>query len=380
MKKLNNLSHFFIFFILFSTLLISCGTEEELPEEAITVSASSLTVPIGSPVTFTANSNIGGDISSNATFYVNGDAITGNSFTPTEVRENNEVYAVSNGLTSNTLVFASTEGGGGTESFTQKVLVEDYTGTWCGYCPRMVSILDYLTDANENIIPVAIHSPGPQDPWVYEFAGSMQTTYNAQGLPKGRINRIHELNQYTFQAPCPNNPSLYMSQMEPYLNATAPLGLAINSTLADNQLTINVKVGFANESVSNPKLIVYLLETDLTHNQVNYFKGEPHSCDPANDYVNMPDPIPNFRQNHVLLKAYTNIYGDDILADQIMNGVYTRNFNVTLPSNIGIGLGGTVRPEKLSIVAFVVGNGNANNNRTVINVQEAHVNENKDFD
>src|SRR5690606_23474965 len=128
----------------------------------------------------------------------------------------------------------------------------------------------------------------------------------------------------------------------------------------------------------NPKLIVYLLETDLTHNQVNYFEGEPHTCDPANDYVNQTDPMIGFRQNHVLLKAYTNIYGDDIPSDQIVNGVYTRPFEVALPSNVGISVGNVVRPDKLSIVAFVVGNGNANNNRAVINVQEAKVNTNQD--
>src|SRR5690606_2091781 len=164
MKKLNNLTHIFLFVIIISNLFTSCGTEEEVGEEQLTLSLSSTSVAVGSTIMFTSNSTIAGDVTSESTFFVNGTEITGNSFVPSEVNENNEVYATYDGLTSETMTFASTEVT--PSAYTQKVLVEDYTGTWCGYCPRMATIVHYLTEYSNRIIPVAIHCPGaPTDPW-----------------------------------------------------------------------------------------------------------------------------------------------------------------------------------------------------------------------
>src|SRR5690606_19591670 len=129
-----------------------------------------------------------------------------------------------------------------------------------GYCPRMVTIIDYLTEYNDNIIPVAIHCPGtPADPWAYEFANQMShpSNYNVPGRPEGRYNRINAVDMQIGTQPCPNEASAYYSQADSFLNQTAPLGLAINSTLNGNQLNINVKVGFATDNISEPKLVVY---------------------------------------------------------------------------------------------------------------------------
>src|SRR5690606_13035845 len=154
----------------------------------------------------------------------------------------------------------------------------------------------------------------------------------------------------------------------------APLGLAIDSSLSGSSLSINVKVGFATDSVPNARLVVYLLEDGLSYNQVNYFTGQSATCDPNFDYVNLPNPIPNFPQEHVLLKSYTDIFGDLIPQNHISNGnIWSRDFSVSLPDNV-------TNSENLSIVAFVLGNGDQVNNRPVLNVQRAKVGANQDFD
>lgn len=382
MKKLNKLTHIFIFLTLFSGLMLSCGTEEDLSDETLEIGLSSMSVPVGTQITFNLSSNIAGDVSSEAVYFVNGQQIDGSSFTPTEVNDSNEVYATYNGKTSDTKIFASTDVI--PSQYTQKVLLEDYTGTWCGYCPRMATIVHYLAEYSDRIVPVAIHTPGaPTDPWTYEFATVMASpsNYNAMGAPKGKINRTIPLNMFEGSQPCPNDPNAYYPQVDPYLNQSAPLGLAINSTLNGSSLNIQVKVGFATDSVPDARLVVYLVEDDLVYNQANYYSGTNVTCDGEFNYAAMPNPIPNFVQEHVLLKSYTDIFGDEIPSGQISNGsIYTRDFNVALPSNIGIGFGGTVRADKLHIVAFVLGNGDQVSNRAVVNVQSALIGINQDFD
>ncbi len=375
MKKLNKLTHLFILMLFSAGLLTSCGTEEEVGDASLELSLSSNSVNVGESISFQLFSSFEGDVTDAASFFVNGVEISGNSYVPGEANSSNEVYGIYDGKQSAVKTFASIEQV--PSEYTRKVLLEDYTGTWCGYCPRMVSIVNYLTEYNDRIIPIAIHCQGaPSDPWTYEFWADMASpqNYNAMGAPKGKYNRIHSLNQYEGTHPCPNDPTIYYSQADEFLNESANLGLAISSNLNGNNLKMTVKVGFATDSVPDARLVVTLIEDGLTYNQVNYYAGSGLNCDSNYNYSSMPNPIPNFAQEHVLLKAYTDIYGDVIPQSEISNGnVYSRDFNVQLPSNVG-------NPANLKIVAFVLGNGNSIPTRGVLNAQRADVGSSQDFD
>lgn len=374
MKKFINLSKVFSFLLFSFAFLISCGTEEDPANQTIQINLSSTSVSVGTPISFTATSSLAGDITSQATFFVNDTQIEGYTFTPTEVNPNNQVYAEYEGIQSAKVNFVSFEEV--PSEYTQKVLVEDYTGTWCVWCPRMATIMDYLTDYNDNIIPVAIHTPGyPADPWTFEYALDMQVKYSAQGAPKGKFNRIYEVNMDQFTQPCPNTPSFYTNQVDTYLEQNAKLGLAINSSLNGNNLSIDVRVGFGVETLPEARLVVYLIEDGLTYNQHNGYSGlTAANCDPNYNYAAMPHPIPNFAQKHVLIKSFTDVYGDVIPQSAIANGaIWSRQLNVQLPSNV-------TNAQNLSIVAFVLGEGSTIQTRPVINVQSAKINTNQPFD
>lgn len=376
MKKLIYLNQLIFFIFLSATVLISCGTEEDAANETLELTLSEPSVQVDNTIIFQVSSSISGDVTAQSEFFVNGTQIAGNTYIPTEANENNEVYAIYDGKTTTTKIFASFEST--PSAFTQKVLVEDYTGTWCGWCPRMQTIINYLTDYSDNIIPVAIHTTGsPIDPWLYEHAGQMMSApyYDTGGAPAGQVNRIHKLNQDAVANPCPNNADFFRNEMDPYLNQTAPLGLSIGSTLSGNNITMNVKVGFATGNVTNPKLVVYLIEEGLVYAQYNYFSGNTTvSCDPEYDYTSMPNPIPNHPQDHVLLRTYTDIYGDSIPQDQVSEGsIWTWEQTFPLPANI-------TNAQNLSIVAFVLGNGDSIKTNGVLNVQSAHINSFQDFD
>lgn len=117
-------------------ILFSCGTEEEVVPDTLTITVSSPEIYLGNPINFSAVSQNNGTVTSTAQFFVNGEQIEGSTFTPIEENEQNTVYAVWNGMTSNTLTFSSIEEIVLPDTYTKKVLVEDYTGTWCGYCPE----------------------------------------------------------------------------------------------------------------------------------------------------------------------------------------------------------------------------------------------------
>jgi len=93
------------------------------------------------------------DVTALATFYVDGLPVDGTSFSSSAIGDF-EVYGVymQDGVEVTT----------NTESFSvivpkQKIVVEDYTGTWCGFCPRVSAALESLHAETDDITVVAIH-------------------------------------------------------------------------------------------------------------------------------------------------------------------------------------------------------------------------------
>jgi hypothetical protein len=146
----------------------------------------------------------------------------------------------------------------------------------------------------------------------------------------------------------------------------ATIGLAMNSTVANGNINLDVKIKCLDD-YQNLKLVVYLLEDKLLFNQRNYY----------NDLYNGVNPIPNFEHNHVLRASLTNIVGETITGT-VNGATLTRNFSIpiptiTPPSNFPNAP--QITPENISFVAFVT----RGEDNIVINAREAKANENQNF-
>ena len=307
----------------------------------IVVNLSSSGVDKDEEIEFFAVDNYDNDVTSEATFFVDGVAITGSKYS-TATTGLHEVYAVFTSLngdlqsdTSDFVVFR----------FTQKVLVEDYTGSWCQYCPRLAYQLDQAEQQNSSVIGVAVHNG---DEMVYENEAEMRAEYGVTGLPAGRINRDIVWNES-------------LTQIFSYTEDNQGLGLAINSTLSGDNVAVDVRIAY-DIATSGNKLIVYLLEDGLIYPQSNFY-----DTDAASPWFGAGNPIVDFEHNNVLRKAFTNIFGDAI-PDGVALGEHTANYNLTVPASVQDN-------SKLEIVAFVL-----NTFGTVVNVQHAAIGVNQDFD
>ena len=234
--------------------------------------------------------------------------------------------------------------------FTQKLLIEDFTGTWCVYCPGAGHAIEGAVAANDRFIPVGLHYRSLSNPeeMQNEFSEGVVTTYNVDGFPKVYLNRREKLwaNDYL------------VSTLESMLNRYAPVGLAINSTLTGNSLEVNIKVGFVEEttSVDNYKLVVYLVEDGLVYPQHNAALPD------------LPELIEDYVHNDVLRYSFTNTLGDALPNQVEADHRYTKDFTATLPASIQ-------NTDKLRIVAFVI-----DKNDNCLNVQATNVGVNQDFD
>ena len=318
---------------------------------SLTLTVSETIILETQTLVFSAEDNLGRNLSASATYYVNGVAVTGSNYTAT-LAGVFEVYAIFDAIQSNTENFTVVA-----PSYTTKILVEDYTGSWCGYWPRLWWKLEDAVAQNANIIPAAIHDDTPMK---YENADSMESTFGITGFPSGRINRTISWNESE-------------SQLNNIQSKLSGLGLGINSTKTGNSIAITVKVGFDLSYTEEVKLVLYLLENELIYDQVNYYNN-----DSSTPVYGLGDPIPNFQHDNVVRKAYTNIYGDVIPSAETVNGsIYSRTFNVDIPmhSDGDNNPSNVENSDNIHLIAFVI-----DASGEVINVQKAEINEDKDFD
>ena len=228
--------------------------------------------------------------------------------------------------------------------FNQNVLIEDYTGTWCGYCPRISHATDLVNQQTSEAVVVAIHRDDP-----YNFSAEvLEDLINLQGYPTAMLNRTTEWNY-----PEPSN----VNQVIDLTSGPANVGLALSPSLDGDIMSIDVKVKFGGEfSNSEAKLVLYVLEDGLFYNQENY-----------TSYYGGLSVISNFEHNHVLRASLSNLMGDLIPEDEYSeDNVYQVNYTMAIPSNISVN-------ENITLVAFVTNEFNAALNVRVANFGETQI-------
>ena len=348
--KLKSLFRLFIL----TVLIFACSKTEEnvpltTPLDDITgarlVRKASL---VNQEIVFTVVTNDGVDVTDQSTFFVNGEALSSNTFSSNVIGEF-EVYGV---------YFANgTEITTQTETFRviipkQKILVEDYTGTWCGFCPLVLDAVQTLETETEDIVVIAIHQTAVSfpDPMHYDDVDQLQQQFEIEGLPAARINRTTVWNS-----------PYETSSVTSIAGQETNLGVGIYSELSGTELKVQVSVTYEEGSENGDKLVLYLLEDDIVYDQINYMDS-----DSTSPFYNMGNPIPDFVHNHVLRESISNPFGDEI---PLTSGLveYKANYVVNISSDYN--------PENLSLVAVVV---NANNDAK--NAQKAHLNEDKPYE
>ena len=291
----------------------------------------------------------GNNTASDATFFVNGEAISGFTFS-SSTPGSFEVYAVfeANDETFTTPVKTF-------EVFIpkRKVVVEDYTGTWCGFCPAVALAIENLREETDDVSVVAIHktSFSLPDPLDFPRIGELQEMFGVDnGFPKAQVNR-------TIPWPRPYD----LGQVTSMAGNDSDVSIAIKSQLSGNNLSVEVKVVYENGSTAGDKLVVYLLENGVVAPQANYFNETP-----GHPYQGLGNPIPNYVHNDALRNSLSDLFGDPIPATPAFE-VFGKNYSFTVP--------GDYVGENLSFVVMVV---NADNSAK--NSQFARINEDKKYE
>ncbi len=350
------------YLLLFTTLLV-LGACTKKPKTGTTPPtppppppASTLTVTLNKSqifadgweeAVFTVKDQGGNDVTSASTIYIDNASYPRTSFW-TSTPGSYTIKATKSGIASPEVILTAVNAG--PSPFAQKIIVEDYTGTWCGHCPRVgIALENYVNAGHPNCLIIANHGPS-NDPFTFSAHSQLANSFSVTGYPSAWVDRDVKWNENTAQLDAQ------------FTNRRAPLGLAFTTTISGNTVNVTAKVKFDVTTSVNLKLVVYLLEDGIVYQQANY------------NYFGLPNPISGYVHNAILRATGLDLFGETIPTEKQVKGV---TYDKSLVINAtGYDL------TKCRVVAFVVQgqNNQGRKEKVVLNAQAVKAGENKNFD
>ncbi len=207
-------------------------------------------------------------------------------------------------------------------NYVKKVLIEDYTGHLCSFCPDAARELDAILNVYPNTIGLAIHAVNnftrpyvvdsvfnPDEKFIYDFRTSWGEELDAEfeifenGLPKGMINRI----DYNSSGDHRKDFGQWSSIVADELEKEVKFGINIEVTQTPLMLSDQFDVVINSEAISSMngdyKLVVCLTENNITNWQKDGTIEDP-----------------SYIHKHVLRSFLTPTWGNDLSAEEINSG------------------------------------------------------------
>lgn len=233
--------------------------------------------------------------------------------------------------------------------FVKGVLAEDYTGTWCQYCPKGMVALDSMSRKYpDNFIGVAVHCSDVMA--CDDYASAIHKIYSPNGYPTVMMNR----NSKCVFDPRPSMVEAYFKalvQDDPVagIDANAMLNSAtglidVNATLwfADSHAAANYRLAFAlvEDSVHRPG--------DNRYDQSNAYAGGAHG--EMGGYENLPETIPSDQMyfNDVARGFYGDFGGVEgsVPAAVVARQPVAYSCSIAMPDSV-------LEPSRLSVITLL---------------------------
>ena len=182
----------------------------------------------------------------------------------------------------------------------RKVVVEEYTGMWCGYCPRGIALMENLAHKyGDDFIGIAIHTGGRADPLTCTDYAWKALDYRSR--PSLDMNRNLLLGYFKAQ-----------TEFEEEHSKGADMDVEVSAVWdkEKNNITVTPRVTFCVNRDEAPYGFAYVLTEDGMSNlnwvQYNNFSGSTADRGITKEFdyfIDAPRGIRNLENNFVAIAA-----------------------------------------------------------------------------
>jgi len=247
----------------------------------------------------------------------------------------------------------------------KKVLVEEHTGIWCGFCPKAKTALEDCLNFHPNAVGVAMHA---SDVLSNSYTTAIANGFSIGAYPNGTVDRYAFITNYVL-VPYTN----WKSRTTTRLNTPTPVAVNFTSNYDTSTRVLNITAtaNFVGNASGDIRINCILTEDSIVkpnNPQTNYYGNGCSSADSNSVWYNYPCHIPNYVHNHV---ARINLANDNwgtagVIPSSVTSGQsFSQNYSYTLPT--------TWNPHNMHIVVFVSKYGANIDQREILNTNTGHL-------
>ena len=232
-----------------------------------------------------------------------------------------------------------------TNTANRNVVIEDFTGRGCGYCPIAHRVMHELMTANPGRVwGIAVHSTGSLSPTTFpnlntSISATLSAAFPHDGIPSGVFNR-----NSSSAIGINESGSTWVSYTNEQLGQVAECNVA-GSVIVNpitRLATITVEVYYTgNSSVEENYLTVAMIQDSIIGAQSDYGNYNPGGW-LNGQYVHM----------HVLRDIVTSVWGDAI-SPTTQGTLITRTYQYQIPETVGTPNGVAVDLNNVHFLAWV---------------------------
>lgn len=222
----------------------------------------------------------------------------------------------------------------------KNVVLEEYTGINCGYCPDGHRIANQIMAAHpDRVCVINVHAGGyAANTYTTQFGNALANQTQLDGYPSGTVNRHVFSGGITAMGR-----GDWSSAANTILGQSSPVNIAARGTLdwSTRELNITVQLYYtANEANATNKLNLAILQDNVIGSQ----SGASYNPD--------QQVGSQYRHMHMLRHLITGQWGEDITTTTAGSFV-EKNYTYTIPAALGSPNAIQAKLEDLQFVAFV---------------------------
>ena len=250
----------------------------------------------------------------------------------------------------------------GTSASTVKVVLEEFTGAWCGWCPDGAVILEDLIAANPtNVIGISIHDNDGM-----EYAEGIRSEFNVTAYPNGMVDR----KLFPGEAKESHSRGQWAANVNSQLTRYTPVEVSIAHTYdaSTRTITATVTADFVDFAAGDMRFVMAVTEDNVTgsgsgYDQVNYLDGTA-----GHPYEGAGDPIIGFNHGHVLRANEPGVFGNaGIIPSPASPGsTYSETFTYVIPASYD--------ENEIAVIGFVSYSNPVIGEREILNADHQQLN------
>ena len=213
----------------------------------------------------------------------------------------------------------------------KNVVLQDFTGAWCQFCPDGTAIMDDILAQNPNVIGVATHIGDAME----ISDGNTQATEFIGGYPSGLID-IYKFDDIADVEVSRGQWSARTTQRQ---GMVAPVAVSIEGQSYDpgtRTITADVTASFKGTVSTEMRLNLWIIENGVTGTGSGYDQVNFYNTQSGHPYSGAGNPIVGFVHNHTLRHMVGGAWGEaGSVPGPIVDGyTVTKTYSYVLPQFI----------------------------------------------